>query len=146
MDTLDYSQHSAAELLEILDTIHPKRAGANFASLRDALEARGYVVKVSEFGWATATLSERAQHQCLHLPVRWSAGRSPVSWVEPARNDYRLVGSGTISVDPAIVQITGRRLGWILGLPLARTIELDRERIVNVELDGSAVRFELREK
>lgn len=45
-----------------------------------------------------------------------------------------------------MVRISGRRLGWILGLPLTRTIELDRERILNVEVDGTAVRFEYREK
>jgi rhomboid protease GluP len=69
-----------------------------------------------------------------------------VAWVEPARNDYRLVGLGSICVDIATVQITGRRLGWILGLPITRTIELDRERIFNVEISGHAVRFEHREK
>lgn len=146
MQPVDFAQHTAAELLEILRTIHPQRAGENFIRLKSALEARGYLIEVSKFGWATATLSESEQRRTLRVAVCWSAGRSPVAWVEPARNDYRLVGVGTICVDVATVQITGRRLGWILGLPLARTVELDRERILNVETDGPAVRFEHREK
>jgi len=110
--------------------------------LKAALEARGFVIEVSKFGWATATLSESEQRRTLRATAWWSVGRGPLAWVEPARNDFRLVGVGTISVDIATVAITGVRLGWILGVPLLRTVELDRERIRNVETDGQAVRFE----
>jgi len=146
MQPADFAHCTVAELLDRLHTIHPQRAGETFMELKAALEVRGFVIEVSKFGWATATLSESEQRRTLHATARWSVGRGPLVWVEPARNDYRLVGVGTISVDVATVAIAGRRLGWILGLPLLRTIELDRERICNVETDGSALRFEYRDK
>lgn len=74
MDEVDYTRHTAVELLEILRSIHPQRAGANFARLKAAPEARGYVIAVSQLGWATATLSESAQRQTLRGPARWSTG------------------------------------------------------------------------
>ena len=145
MDEVDYSRKTAAELLEILRRIHPHRHRENFANLKATLEARGYVVTVTNFGWPVAAAGPDMAHRSLQVPIRFSTGRGPVAWMEPARNDYRLVGAGTVTVDPATVAITGRRLGWILGLPLTRRMELDRERITNVEIIGEAVRFEYRD-
>jgi hypothetical protein len=146
MNEVDFSTYTEAELLESLRNIHPRRSGENFTRLKAALEGRGYVVNITDFGWGTATLSPGAPSRSLHAAIRFGPGRGPVAWVEPARNDYRLVGTGTISLDNATVHITGRRLVWILGLPLTRTIELDREHILNVEVNGNAVRFEYREQ
>ena len=126
MQSPDFERNTAAELLDMCRTIHPQRAGETFIRLKAALEARGFVVKVSKFGWATATLSESEQDRTLRATARWSVGRSPLAWVEPARNDDRLVGVGTISVDIATLQMTGRLLGWILGLPLIRPIHPSR--------------------
>jgi hypothetical protein len=46
MDPIDFEQHTAAELLDILHTVHPQRAGENFIRLKTALEARGFLIKV----------------------------------------------------------------------------------------------------
>jgi len=67
----DFTHHTAAELLDFLHTIHPQRAGETFIRLRAALEARGFVIEVSEFGWATATLTEREQRRTLRATARW---------------------------------------------------------------------------
>lgn len=145
MEEIDVVNRTAAELLEMLRNINPQRAGDNFIRLKEALEGHGYVIDVSKFGWATATLSESAQKQTVRASIRWSAARSPIAWFAPSWNDYRFVGTGTITIDVATIQISGRRVGWILGLPIQRTIELDRERIRNVETEGPTVRFEYRE-
>jgi rhomboid protease GluP len=66
------------------------------------------------------------------------------NWLGPSRNDFHLVGSGTIRVDDALVRVTGRRFGVFVGLPVIDNNELGRQYVVNVETQGPAVRFELR--
>jgi len=66
------------------------------------------------------------------------------NWMGPSRNDFHLVGSGTIRVDDALVRVTGRRFGVFIGLPVVDTDELGRQFVVNVETQGAVVRFELR--
>jgi rhomboid protease GluP len=66
------------------------------------------------------------------------------NWLGPSRNDFHLVGSGTILVDDALVRVRGRRFAYWIGLPVIDTDELGRPFIVNVESQGRAVRFELR--
>jgi rhomboid protease GluP len=66
------------------------------------------------------------------------------NWMGPSRNDFHLVGSGTIRVDDALLRVTGRRFGVFIGLPVVDTDELGRQFVVNVETQGPVVRFELR--
>ncbi len=66
------------------------------------------------------------------------------NWLGPSRNDFHLIGSGTIRVDDVLVRVTGRRFGVFVGLPVIDTNELGRQYVVNVETQGPAVRFELR--
>jgi rhomboid protease GluP len=66
------------------------------------------------------------------------------NWMGPSRNDFHLVGSGTIRVDDALVRVSGRRFAYLVGIPVADTHELGRPFIVNVESQGCALRFELR--
>ena len=65
-------------------------------------------------------------------------------WLGASRNDFHLVGSGTVQVDGALVRVTGRRFSIFLGLPVRHAEELGRQFISNVECDGPVVRFELR--
>jgi rhomboid protease GluP len=67
-----------------------------------------------------------------------------------ASSEYRISSkilapiSGSVQVDGEIVRVTGRRFSIWFGLPLPRTDDLGRQFIVNVECDGTVVRFELR--
>ena len=142
---VDYGRYTEAELLEVLRRIDPRRSGQNFHRLTAALEGRGYIVTVTEYGSARAVLREDAPRRSLDATVRFGAGGGPLTWMEPSRNDFRLVGSGCVQVDNATVQITGRRLGLLAGPFFTHTICLDRERIINAETDANAVRFEYRE-
>ena len=67
-----------------------------------------------------------------------------LNWLGPSRNDFHLVGSGSIRVDDALVRVTGRRFRIFIGLPVIDTEELARQFVCNVECEGSVVRFELR--
>jgi len=140
----DYSAYTEAELLDIVSRIDPRRAGDNFLRLKTALEARGYAVEVHEFGAVTVSLSPTAFRRSLDVQTRFGFGQSrgPIGWMEPSRNDFRLVGTGRVRVDNATLQLTGRRLSLLFGVPLMTHVSLDRERIVNPESCGSAVRFE----
>ena len=100
-------------------------------------------MRIAETGWAMATPREGALPPFLELQMSLSPGRGVLAWLEPARNDFRLVGAGRIRVGDGVVRITGRRLVPLLGLPFPAEETLDRERVVNVEVAGSVMRFEL---
>jgi rhomboid protease GluP len=76
--------------------------------------------------------------------VTFEPTSSFLKWLGPSRNDFHLVGWGTIRVDDALVRVTGRRFAYWIGIPVTDTDELGRLFVVNVETQGSAVRFELR--
>jgi rhomboid protease GluP len=67
-----------------------------------------------------------------------------LNWLGPSRNDFHLIGSGTIQVDQALVRVKGRRFSYWMGIPVIDTDHLGRQYIMNVEVQGRAVRFELR--
>lgn len=139
---VDYTQYTEAELLRILSRIVP-RENANFPRLVAVLEARGYEVRVEESGGASARRRDPQSSIPLDSAVRLSPGQGALAWFEPSRNDFRLVGSGRIRLGGGLVIVTGRRVVFGLGLPLKLEQEIDRERIVNVELLGAALRFEV---
>jgi rhomboid protease GluP len=78
------------------------------------------------------------------LAVRFEPSDSFSTWLAPSRNDFHLIGSGTIQVDGTLVRLTGRQFSIMFGLPFIHTHELGFQFVFNVEVDGDAVRFELR--
>jgi membrane associated rhomboid family serine protease len=76
--------------------------------------------------------------------VMFEPRASFVNWLGPSRNDFHLIGSGSIQVDDALVRVSGRRFAYLVGIPVVDTDELGRRYVVNVESQGRAVRFELR--
>ena len=139
----DFSNRTDAQLLEGLRQIDATRYPINAARLQAALEARGYTVRRTEFGFQSAHRPGDPP-PLSSVPVRLSLGLGPLGWLEQARNDFQLVGAGEIFSDHASIHVTGRRFGVILGLPFKSHVELDRAHIVNVESVGNAVRFEYR--
>jgi rhomboid protease GluP len=143
MDELvDYGGYTEADLLDIARRIDPRRAGANFQGLKVALEAKGYAIAVNEFGQVAVSWSSSSPSRFLDVPTRFGQSRGPLSWMEPSRNDFRLVGAGKVRVDNATVEVSGKALNFFLGFAFPSRVTLDRERIVNVETTGGAVRFE----
>jgi rhomboid protease GluP len=76
--------------------------------------------------------------------VTFEPGGNFSRWLGASRNDFHLVGSGTVQVVGEIVRLTGRRFSILMGVPLRQTEELARQFVVNIESDGAVVRFELR--
>jgi len=144
-DSVDYSRYTEAELLEIASNIDPRRAGHNFLRLKSQLEARGYLVTVPDHGPVELALTANASRPLLNAPIRFGERIGLLAWMEPARNDFGFVGSGNIRVGQATVEVEGRRLMFLLGLPLVQNVTLDRERITNVETIANKVRLEYRE-
>ncbi|MEJ0038928.1 MAG: rhomboid family intramembrane serine protease [Gammaproteobacteria bacterium] len=141
---VDYAKYTEAELLQVLRSINVFRSGSNFQRLKAALEARGYMVTTTELGFAVAKLRGDAPRISLDASVRFSSTRGALAWMEPSRNDFRLVGVGRIQVDNATVRVSGHRFGILFGPLLTSTTTLDRERIFNVETQAHIVRFEHR--
>jgi rhomboid protease GluP len=147
---INYAKYSVAELLDILGHIDARRHPLNFDNLKAELAAHGYTVTETTSGaWRPVSSTERAAkseptQSAFECPARLSPARGLISWLEPARNDFRLVGCGAVSIDQSTVVVSGRRFGLALGLPLKRKVELRRADIVNVESEAKVVRFEYR--
>ena len=67
----------------------------------------------------------------------------PFGWLEPAHDNYGLVGSGTFVADGIQVQLSGRRAG-LFGSLFPRKEEFAWKSIVNVESAGEVVHFTYR--
>jgi membrane associated rhomboid family serine protease len=93
---------------------------------------------------ATVAPPDRMLSASRSFAVTFEPTANLTNWMGPSRNDFHLVGSGTIRVDDALVRVTGRRFGVFIGLPIVDTDELGRQFVVNVEAQGPVVRFELR--
>ena len=144
-EPVDYSKYTQAELLEIARHMDPVRGRENFAALTAELEARGYEVTLTVSSGVRVALRADTPRRSFNAAVRFGEERGPLSWLEPSRNDLRLVGAGRVEVGNATVRITGRRLTLFGGPFFTHTRTLDRERIVNVETEGRAMRLEHRE-
>jgi rhomboid protease GluP len=76
--------------------------------------------------------------------VRFEPASSFFNWLGPSRNDFHLVGAGTVKVDDKLIHLQGRRFAYLIGIPVSASNELGRQYVVNAELQEHAVRFELR--
>jgi len=131
---VDYSHYSEAQLSGVLQRVDADKYPVNFANLKMALAARGFPVA------EPTTVPE----QVPSFAVAFAPEAGFLTWLGPSRNDFRLVGSGRISCDRLRVVVKGRRFGFILGLPLRRSVEIELADIVNVERDANVVRMECR--
>ena len=144
-ETAGYANCTDAELIEIARHIDPVRGKEKFEALKAVLEARDYEVTLTVMGGVRVALRADSPRRPFTADVRFGEERGPLSWLEPSRNDLRLVGSGHIEVGSATVDITGRRFSLWGGPFFRHTSTLDRGRIVNVETEGQAMRLEHRE-
>ena len=145
-DPVDYSQYTEAELLDVLRHINKLRSGTNFERFCAALEARGYAVTVSDLGFARAQLRADTPRIAFSASVQFSTRRGPLTWMEPSRNDFHLLGTGRIEVDNAVVRLMARTFGFGFGFLAPRTFTVDRELVGNVEQQDRSVRFEYRSR
>jgi rhomboid protease GluP len=141
---IDFSSYTREQLDNAVARIDHARYPINSSRLVDEYQRRQVLKKAALASEAETAVPDRMLSPRKAFAVRFEPETSFAQWLGPSRNDFHLVGSGTIRVDDVHVFVTGHRYGVFMGLPLNNTEELGRQYVVNVECQGSAVRFELR--
>jgi rhomboid protease GluP len=147
--TVDYSRYTEEQLFRVLGRIDAEKYPLNFANLKAELAARQIPIDPSADPTDALMAAERLAY--LRAPpvkpeirIAFAPQAGFLTWLGPSRNDFRLVGSGSISIDNSIVTVRGRRFGFILGLPLRRRVAIPMADIANVEREANVVSFESR--
>jgi rhomboid protease GluP len=144
---IDFSTYTREQLDSAVTRMDHERYPINSRKLIDEYQRR----KVEEKKAAALALETKTVVVPDHmlsvaraLEVKFEPRASVFNWLGPSRNDFHLIGSGTVRVDDALICVKGRRFVYWLGMPVVNTDELGRRYVVNVEALGRAVRFELR--
>jgi rhomboid protease GluP len=148
--TVDYSHYTEIQIFQVLRRIDAEKYPLNFANLKARLAAQGIPIDDSLNAAEALMAAERVVFSRPDAPpspeyrIAFAPRPGFLSWLGPSRNDFRLVGVGSIVVRGENMTVKGRRFGFILGLPITRRVELSKAQIVNVELEENVVRFETR--
>ncbi|HEV7609235.1 MAG TPA: rhomboid family intramembrane serine protease [Steroidobacteraceae bacterium] len=137
--TVDYSNYTEEQLSRVLLRIDAEKYPLNFANVKAELAARRFVAGAAA---ADPALASTVPGPAVEFAVKFAPESGPMTWLGPSRNDFRLVGNGTVSCDSRCLEVRGRRFGFILGLPLKRRLTFDIVSVVNVEREENVVRLE----
>jgi rhomboid protease GluP len=146
---IDYTKHTEPELVEMFGRMDPRYAPDECARLGRLLTERGYIITDGGIGPGSATPSpEKLQaligsDRPIECKVAFGQTSGLFSWLEPAHNNFGLVGSGTLVADGIHVQLSGRRAG-LFGSLFQRKAEFARRGIFDVESEGTVVHFTYR--
>jgi membrane associated rhomboid family serine protease len=149
---MDFSQSDDSELIEMYGRLDPSRAPALSGQVKDSLIKRGFVIPKGDMGSEPEIFPSREKLQQLigaNTPITTKVffGDVPgiLGWLQPARNDFHLVGDGILEADGIYLRMVGPRNG----IPLAfretwfqRGIKLNWRRIVDVEHQDNAIRIQ----
>jgi len=146
---IDYTKRTEAELLEMFGRLDPRFAPDECARLGKLLAERGYIVTQGDTGPGSVQPSARKLQELIgsshpyEFNVEFGRSTTPMSLLEPTRNDLGFVGSGTLRADGICVYLFGQ-LGPGRGVPSRShaQLQIPTRRITNVELQGRLVRFE----
>lgn len=145
---LDLTQFDESQLVEMFSRIDPRFAPINAGRLKALLIQKGYVIYDEVVGPGTAVPSPAklqtliGSPQPVQFPVKFSENTGLFHGLEPAHNDFGLIGSGSVTADETMLSISGRKLGMTFGLIgsfVPRRTELNRKCIVDVESESNAV-------
>ena len=151
-NTIDYSQHTEAELVDIFGRLDPRFAPQECARLGQYLSELGYIVTHGRTGPGLAQPSiaklQRliGSSQPFESAVEFGKISGPLSYLGPAHNELGLLGSGKLWTDGIYVYLSGRvgaRRAVVPSLA-QQEIQLPVRYIANVESQGRWVRFEYR--
>jgi len=148
---MNISECDDTDLIEMYGRLDPSRAPALSSQVKDMLIKRGFIIPVGDIGSEHEIFPSREKLQKLigvKTPIATKVffGDVPgaLGWLQPARNDFNLVGDGTFEADGVYLRMVGPRNG----IPLAirkkwfqKGIKLDWRRIVDVESQGNAIRI-----
>jgi membrane associated rhomboid family serine protease len=148
---MDFSQSNDSELIEMYGRLDPSRAPALSGQVKDMLVNRGFIIPDGDIGSAHEILPSREKLQELigvNTPITTKVffGDVPgiLGWLQPARNDFNLVGDGMLEADGIYLRMYGPRNGIPLAIRNTRFqkgIKLNWQRIVDVENQGNAIRI-----
>jgi membrane associated rhomboid family serine protease len=148
---MNLSQCDDSELMEMYGRLDPSRAPALSSQVKDMLIKRGFVIPNGNIGSEYEILPSREKLQKLigvNTPITTKVffGDVPgvLGWLQPARNDFNLVGDGMLVADGIYLKMVGPRNGILLAIRNTRYqkgIKLNWRRIVDVENQGNAIRI-----
>jgi len=127
------------------------RAPALSSQVKDMLIKRGFIIPDGDFGSEHEIIASSQKLQKLigvETPITTKVffGDVPgvLGWLQPARNDFQLVGDGMLEADGIYLRMVGPRNGIPLGIrktKFQRGVKLNWRRIVDVENHGNAIRI-----
>jgi membrane associated rhomboid family serine protease len=147
---MNLSQCDDSELIEMYGRLDRSRATDLSTQVKDMLIKRGFIIPDGEFGSAQEILPSREKLQKLigvKMPIStkvfFGDVPGPLGWLQPARNDFTLVGDGTFEADGIYLRMIGarNRIPLVLRKTFQQGIKLNWRRIVDVECQGNAMRI-----
>jgi membrane associated rhomboid family serine protease len=148
---MDFSQYDDSDLIETYDRLDPSRAPALCTQVKDMLIKRGFIIPAGDNGSEHEIFPSREKLQTLigvktRITTKVFFGDVPgmLGWLQPARNDFNLVGDGTLEADGIYLRMAGPRSGIPLAIrntKFRKGIKLNWRRIVDVENQGNAIRI-----
>jgi membrane associated rhomboid family serine protease len=148
---MNISQCDDSELIEMYGRLDPSRAPALSSQVKDMLIKRGFIIPDGDMGSEDEIVPSREKLQELigvKTPITTKVffGDVPgaLGWLQPARNDFKLVGDGMLEADGIYLRMVGPRSGIPLTIRktrFQRGIKLNWRRIVDVENQGNALRI-----
>lgn len=148
---MNIAQCDDSELIEMYGRLDPSRAPALSSQVKDLLIKRGFIISGGDIGSEHEILPSREKLQKLigvNTPITTNVffGDVPgtLGWLQPARNDFNLVGDGMLQADGIYLTMVGPRSGIPLAIrktKFQKGIKLNWRRIVDVENHGNAIRI-----
>src|SRR5258708_4150476 len=103
---MNFSQCDDSELIEMYGRLDPSRAPALSSQVKDMLIKRGFIIPDGDIGSEHEIFPSREKLQKLigvntRITTKVFFGDVPGSlgWLQPARNDFNLVGDGILEAD-----------------------------------------------
>jgi membrane associated rhomboid family serine protease len=149
-ESIDYAGLPDVQLIGIYGRLEPLRAPQLSAQIKQLLLERGFLLR-GDAQHAEIIPSPSKLRQLIGVaapietPVFFGEVPGPLGWLQPARNDFKLVSEGTLEADGIYLILVGPRARLPRKLRKTRFqvgVKLDWYRIVNVEHEANAIRLE----
>ena len=148
---MNLSQCDDTDLIEMYGRLDPSRAPALSSQVKDMLIKRGFIISEGDIASEHEIVPSREKLRKLigvetRIKTKVFFGGVPgaLGWLQPARNDFKLVGEGMLEADGLYLTMVGPRSGIPLAIGKKRFhkgIKLDWRRIVDVENQSNAMRI-----
>src|SRR5580704_1995637 len=129
---IDFSTYTREQLDSAVARMDHERYPINSRKLIDEYQRRkAEEKKAAALETKTVVVPDHMLSVARAFEVKFEPRASFINWLGPSRNDFHLIGSGTVRVDDALICVKGRRFVYWLGMPVVNTDELGRRYVVN---------------